>query len=1063
MTRPATERTVLRFQVPDRDTLERLVDAPLAGSGVDDAIDVAAFRDVYFDTPAADLKAKGATLSIRQRQDGTATLRLDVLERVPEDGVPRRRTAEASVPSADRSALLGSDAEPVRLLRALIDPERLESVLEVETLRRTRRAMTETGDAVYLHCHIATVRHGDLTGELFELEVDVPNPTSHAVNTLLSELRQKHALRPSLAEIEGRARELAEAMVRDALEQGVRASREVAVLVHDNGALGLMRRGNELVVPYGPGAGAQACRQALRSAFGHARARVRLLGTSSGTPGRPALQIWLAEDVERPEQAQEITWVPIEQALDRAGAPGLRDSRTLRALNLVARAGLGTWGLAALRVRDPEHDTLQPLELVLQQLEAADGTVEPSPRDVPPDTLLNAELSRMSFDERILVMAEDSRVPLLERVRFLGMFGQRRDDFFMTRVARFKRMLAARDADRTMDGLTPSEQLDVISIRARRMKQRAYTLLFQRLLPELEERGIVIHSWDELAADDQDYVRATYGDRLEALVVPLVADPMHPFPHVRNLRPALAATVRLPGEQRDQLIAVELPGDLPRFVPLPGGRRFVPLEDVIRAALPELYPGLEVVRAHTFRVTRSATIDLGDDPFDMLETVAEEVARRPFQEVVRLEVERSMPPEMREHLLREMQFEREEYASTLDEQDVYSVERFVDLAALEELAQIEQPELHWEPRQVRTPFPAERSIFEQIAERDLFVHFPHDSFSDSVERLLEEAADDPQVVAVKITLYRTGSDSAIVAALERARRNGKDAVAMVELKASFDEQRNIAWARSLEEAGIRVVFSPPKYKVHAKVALVLRREDNAVRRYAYIGTGNLNARTAASYVDVGILTADQELTQEVNSIFNLLTGYAANAEVDRLLVSPFNMRRRFLRMIDREIEHARAGRAGRIRIQMNGLMDRRLIAALYHASQAGVQIDMMVREICSLRPGVPGLSENIRVTSLLGRYLQHARIYHFHNDGSDEYYIGSADWRPRNMRERVEIVTPVRDAEHCARLDHILDETLNHPETWTLRSDGAYVRRNEVIAAQTADDASVRAAAGTTR
>jgi len=1063
MTRATTERTVLRFQVPDRGTLERLVDAPIEDAAADEAIEIAAFRDVYFDTPAQDLKAKGATLSIRQRQDGTATLRLDVLERLPEDGVPRRRHSEARIASAERSALLSSDAEPVRMLRALIDPERLEKVLEVETLRRTRRVTATSGEVVYLHCHIATVRHGDLTGELFELEVDVPNPTSPGVNALLKELRQRHGLRPSLAETEGRARELAEAMVRDALEQGVRASREVAVLVHDNGALGLMRHGNELVVPYGPGAGAQACRQALRSALGHARARVRLLGTSSGTPGRPALQIWLAEDVEPPEDAQDMTWVPIEQALDRAGAPGLRDGRTLRALNVVARAGLGTWGLAALRVRDPERQPIQPLELVLQRLEAADGTVEPSPRDVPPDTLLNAELSRMSFDERILVMAEDPNVPLLERVRFLGMFGQRRDDFFMTRVARFKRMLAARDAERTMDGLTPSEQLETIAIRARRMKQRAYDLLLHRLTPELAERGITIHAWDELQAEDQDYVRATYGDRIEALVVPLVADPMHPFPHVRNLRPALAATVRLPGEQRYHLIAVELPGDLPRFVPLPSGRRFVPLEDVISAALPELYPGLEVVRAHTFRVTRSATIDLGDDPFDMLETVAEEVARRPFQEVVRLEVERGMPPEMREHLLRELQFEREEYASTLDEQDVYSVERFVDLAALEEIARIDQPELHWEPQRVRSPFPADRSMFEQIAERDLFVHFPHDSFRDSVERLLDEAADDPHVAAIKITLYRTSSESAIVAALERARRNGKDAVAMVELKASFDEQRNIAWARSLEDAGIRVVFSPPKYKVHAKVALILRREGNDVRRYAYIGTGNLNAKTAASYVDVGILTADQELTQELNSIFNLLTGYAANAEVDRLLVSPFNMRRRFLRMIDREIEHARAGREARIRIQMNGLMDRRLIGALYHASQAGVRIDMMVREICSLRPGVPGLSENIRVTSLLGRHLQHARIHHFHNAGADEYYIGSADWRPRNMRERVEIVTPVRDPEHCARLDRILEETLNHPETWTLRSDGAYVRGNDVIAAPVDPEDGVRAAAGMTR
>ncbi|MGH7445761.1 MAG: polyphosphate kinase 1, partial [Longimicrobiales bacterium] len=727
--------------------------------------------------------------------------------------------------------------------------------------------------------------------------------------------------------------------------------------------------------------------------------------------------------------------------------PGLRDARTLRALHVIARSGLGSWSLAALRARSDRSDGgMEPLELVLQRLEAADGTLEPTPRDMPPELLLNMELSRMAFDERILVMAEDARVPLLARVRFLGMFGQRRDDFFMTRVARFKRMLAAGDDERSMDGLIPSQQLDVIAIRARQMMQRAYTLLGERLIPELAGHGIVIESWDALNEDDRAYIGATYGDRLEALVMPVVADPMHPFPHVRNLRPALAATVRLSGQHGEELIAVELPGDLPRFVPLPGGNhRFVPLEDVVMATVPELYPGLEVVRAHTFRVTRSANIDLDDDPLDMLETVAEEVARRPFQEVVRLEVDRSMPPEMRHHLLRELQFENEEYASTLDEQDVYTVERVVDLAALEEIAEIDLPQLHFEPTTVTPPFPPERDLFALIAEQEQFIEFPGDSFADSVERLLNEAADDPHVVSVKVTLYRTSRDSAIVKALERARHKGKDAVAMVELKASFDEQRNIEWARNLEKAGIRVVFSPPKYKVHAKVALVLRREGNTLRRYAYIGTGNLNASTAASYVDVGILTADPEITQELNTIFNLLTGYAASAEIESLLVSPFNMRRRFLRMIHREVEHARAGRAARIRIQMNGLADRRLIAALYQASQAGVEIDMMVREICALRPGVPGVSENIRVSSLLGRFLQHARIFHFHNGGDDEYFIGSADWRPRNMRERVEVITPVREPEHCARLDDILQNTLYHPDTWVLRSDGAYIRDEEVI------------------
>jgi polyphosphate kinase len=541
-------------------------------------------------------------------------------------------------------------------------------------------------------------------------------------------------------------------------------------------------------------------------------------------------------------------------------------------------------------------------------------------------------------------------------------------------------------------------------------------------------------------------VRQTYGERLQALVMPIVTDPMHPFPHVRNLRPALAATVRLGPDRGEEFIAVELPGDLPRFMPLAGGFRFVPLEDVVKAMLPELYSGRKVIRAHVFRVTRSAHIDLDDDPLDMLETVAEEIARRPYQEVVRLEVEQSMPPEMRLHLLRELQFESEEFASTLDEQDVYTVERILDLAALEEIAGLDLPALRFPPKTSSDPFPPDRDLFALIAERERLVKFPEHSFQATVEALLEQAADDPQVLAIKLTLYRTSKDSAIIGALQRARGNGKDVLAMVELKASFDEQRNIEWARNLEQAGIRVVFSPPKFKVHAKVALVVRREGEALRRYAYIGTGNLNAATAESYVDVGLFTADPGLTLEVNTVFNLLTSYSAGPEIEQLLVSPFNMQRRFVRLIRREAEHASAGRPARIRVQVNGLADRRLIAALYQASQAGVDIDMMVREICALRPAMPGVSDRIRVTSLLGRFLQHARIFHFHNAGDDEYFIGSADWRPRNMRERVEIITPVRHPEHRAILDRILDETLHHPQTWTLRPDGSYVRDLEIIA-----------------
>jgi polyphosphate kinase len=1041
----ASETRTLRFEVPDRATFDRLVQSELPAGSAAIETTLEMYRDAYVDTPAEDLKRKSTTLRIRIHDDDRASLLLDVVVPGSPHAPPERRTVEETVPAADAATIFRGASDPARMLRALIDPDRLGIVLEVETLRRTRRFRTEAGEDVALHYDLATVRRSGLSAELFQLELEVPAQSHGIERSIGATLRADYGLRPALAELESRARELAADLEIESLGQAVRAAREVAVLIHHRGALALLERDGQLVVPHGPGDGPQACRRALRAGIGHARARVRLLGTSVGAPGRPALQIWLAEDVARIEPERGVAWVPVDQALERAGAPGLRDARTLRALHVVARSGLGSWTLTALRGRAEQTTGSGPLELVLQRLEAADGVVELSPPNVPPQLLLNMELARMGFDERILVMAEDPATPLLERVRFLGMFGERHDDLFTTRVARFKRMAAAGSTERSMDGLAPTEQLEVIAIRARRMKRRAYALLGQHLIPELAANGIVIESGEQLDADDHAYLARTYGERLQALVMPIVTDPMHPFPHVRNLRPALAATVRLGPDRGEEFVAVELPGDMPRFVPLAGGHRFVPLEDVVKAMLPELYSGLQVLRAHVFRVTRSAHIDLDDDPLDMLETVAEEIARRPFQEVVRLEVEQAMPPEMRLHLLRELQFENEEFASSLDEQDVYTIEGFVDLAALEEIGSLDVPELRFPPMPARDPFPPGRDIFALIADGDRFVQFPDDSFQATVEALLEEAADDPQVVAIKITLYRTSKDSAIIAALQRARSNGKDVLAMVELKASFDEQRNIEWARNLEQAGIRVAFSPPKFKVHAKVALVVRREGESLRRYAYFGTGNLNAATAGSYVDVGVFTADATLTQELNSVFNLLTGYSAGPEIEELLVSPFNMQRRFLRMIQREAEHARAGRPARICMQMNGLADRRLIAALYQASQDGVEIDMMVREICALRPALPGISDHIRVTSLLGRRLQHARIFHFHNAGNDEYYIGSADWRPRNLRERVEIVAPVRDPSHRARLDRMLQDTLYHPDTWVLRPDGTYVRGSEVI------------------
>jgi polyphosphate kinase len=1039
---------VLRFEMPDRETLERIAADPLPAGYVEADADVEYFRDTYFDTVAADLEAKGATVRLRLRKDGPARLNVNVLERRSSDGALHRRAVEAEVEATDPAVLFNGASGPANTVRGLVDPTRLEPVFELEVLRRRRSIRLEHADgdaALRLSLDIVTVRAGELTGDMLELELVGGPDDDGRVRALAAVLEQQYALRPVYAETAPRARELFQRLELRALGRQIRAAREVAVIVHDRGSIALVRREGNLAVPWTPGSGAKSCRRALRRVFGNGQARLRLLGVRADLPGRPAIEVWLAEDIAAEEPPRRITWLPIERALRRAGSPRMRDARTLAALQVVARSSFLSWAPPAAGIGLPHPSRgAEPFEVVLQRLEAGDPTFEPPASDVPPHLLLNMDLSRLAFDERILTIAEDPATPLLERFRFLSMFGERRDDFFMTRVAHFKRLLARGSDERSIDGLGPAETLDAIATRARQMMLRAYELLNRRLLPELHERGIRVERWPALSADDIAFIGDAYGGEIDALLMPIAADPAHPFPHVRNLRPALAAILRTP-EGAEQFVAIELPGELPRFLPLAGGRRFVLLEDVIEATLPRRYPGLQLVEAHTFRVTRSAHMDLSGEPLDMLQAVEEEVTRRPFQEVVRLEVEHAMPPRMRHHLLREFQYELEEQLSTPGEQDVYTVGRLVDLAALEELAALDLPTLRFPPMQHRAPLDPDRTVFEQVRERERLFQFPHDDFEQSVERFLQEAAADSDVLSMRVTLYRTSRDSGVVAALREGRARGKEVAVLVELKASFDEQRNIDWARDLEQDGIRVVFSPVRFKVHAKIALVVRREGDELRRYAYVGTGNLNAATARSYVDLGLLTCDPELAQEVGAVFNLLTGYSAAGGIARLMVAPFDMRRRLLKLIERETANARAGRVARIRLQMNGLADRRLIGALYHASAAGVRIEMMVREICALRPGLPAISENITVVSVVGRLLQHARIFHFHNGGADEYYIGSADWRPRNLTERVEVVTPVTDPAHHAVLDGILTAALADPGAWHLGPDGEYTRSPQRI------------------
>ncbi|MET0399216.1 MAG: polyphosphate kinase 1 [Longimicrobiaceae bacterium] len=665
--------------------------------------------------------------------------------------------------------------------------------------------------------------------------------------------------------------------------------------------------------------------------------------------------------------------------------------------------------------------------------------------EIPPGSLLNMELSTLAFNRRVLVLAEDPRTPLLERVRFVSIFGANLDEFFRVRVAGFKQQVAAGSSKRTMDGATAREQLDVMRARAGDLARRAYELLHDRLLPELAGHGIHVLSTAALVEEEHAYLRGYYREKVHPLLLPLAAGPGHPFPHIRNLRPALAVLARDPHDGETRLSVLALPGELPRLVPLPGGDRLVPLEEVVRAHLREVYPGAEVVHACLFRVTRSAELHVpkGGAVEDLLRTVEEELAKRPFRPVVRLEVERGMAPEIRRLLLRELRFDARDQPATLDDADVDEVDGLIDLRALREVGGLPYPELRYPAFRNRDPLQGAASVMAALWEREVLVHFPYDSFEGTVERFLLEAADDPDVASIRLALYRTNRSSRIVEALRRASDRGKEVVALVELTARFDEQRNVEWAHYLQASGIRVVYGVPGQKIHAKVALVTRREGGGERRYVYIGTGNLNAATSAAYTDLGVLSADPALVADAAHLFALLTGEDREPRFHSLLVAPFNMRERFLEMIEREAEHARYGRGGHIQVKINGLADREMIGALYRASRAGVRVELVVRGICCLRPGVPGYSENIRVLSILGRFLEHARIFRFHNAGDPEYYIGSADWRTRNLATRVEVITPVADPAHRRALDAILEEQLAHPDAWELGSDGSYHRRPE--------------------
>jgi polyphosphate kinase len=668
-----------------------------------------------------------------------------------------------------------------------------------------------------------------------------------------------------------------------------------------------------------------------------------------------------------------------------------------------------------------------------------------APREAPaldsPELFENREISWVQFNERVLELAEDERVPLLERVKFLAIYENNLDEFFMVRVAGLHDQLDAGIDARGPDGLSARETLERITEETAELGRRHSRAWERNVRPALAEHGIRVVEIADCSEHELGATDKLFAEQIFPVLTPLAVGPGRPFPYISNLSLSIGVFVRDPVSGVETFARVKVPKEvLPRFVPI-GDDTFVPLESVIARHLDDLFPGMEILRHDFFRVTRDADFTVSDEADDLLQAVEDELRRRRFGEVVRLEVASTMDPDMRGYLIEQL---------AIDETQVVDVDGLLDLDDLMALYEIDgHRDLRDDPWTPEVP-PAfaetdegEVDVLGAIRARDLLVHHPYDSFAGTVERFIRQAANDPDVLAIKITVYRTSDDSALVPALIEAAERGKQAVCLVELKARFDERRNIGWARALEESGAHVVHGLPGLKTHAKAVLVVRREGSGVRHYVHIGTGNYHAKTARLYEDFGVFTCDRQIAADVAELFNTLTGAARTPEYRSVVVAPDHMRDWFLDEVERTIEAKRSGEDARIVLKMNSLVDARCIRVLYEASQAGVRVDLAVRGICCLRPGVPDVSDNITVVSVVGRFLEHSRIYGFHRGGEREYWIGSPDLMPRNLDTRVELLAPVRDESSREELEetfkhYFADDTF----AWELGPDGDWTRRS---------------------
>jgi polyphosphate kinase len=651
--------------------------------------------------------------------------------------------------------------------------------------------------------------------------------------------------------------------------------------------------------------------------------------------------------------------------------------------------------------------------------------------------ILNRELAWIDFNARVLHEAQDARNPLLERVKFLAIFASNLDEFFQVRVSGLRRQDESNRSLLSSDGRTPGQQLEEIRRRVGELINE-HSAAWTQVRHALAAEGIEILDYDEVP-EHHETLRRRFHDEIFPVLTPLAVDPGHPFPYISTLSLSIAVGLRDPETGENRFARVKIPPLLPRLFEVERDK-FVLLDQVIEANLDELFRGMEILETHLFRVTRDADIAIEEDEADdLLEAMEEEIRRRRFGEAVRLEIERSMPDLTRRILV---------HGTGVRDEDCFQVSGMLDLTALWQLVSLDRPDLK---APEYTPVIPSRlqpvdddepvDVFAQMRTSDIFVHHPYESFSASVERFIDQASDDPDVLTIKQTLYRTSGDSPIVRALIRAAERGKQVVVLVEIKARFDEEANIVWGRRLEQAGAHVVYGLVGLKTHSKVALVVRREGSGLRRYIHIGTGNYNGKTARLYTDFGLLTCREEIGADVTDLFNVLTGLSRQRAFRRLLVAPMTLRSRFMELVEREAANARAGAPARIVVKTNSIVDTSAIEALYEASRAGVEVDLIVRGACSLVPGVEGVSERIRVRSIVGEFLEHSRIWMFANGGRPEWYIGSADLMERNLDRRVEVVTPVDDPEATARLARVVEVMLaDDRRSWQLGPDGSWTR-----------------------